>query len=84
MKTTVNIRDDIFRRAKARAALVGKPLSRYLEDALDRVLQDDEPDTRSWADWAEALPPVSATAAEDLEASMKAADFRSVDPEMWQ
>ena len=84
MKTTVNIRDDVFRRAKARAALVGKPLSRYLEDALDRFLQDDEPDTRSWADWAEALPTISATAAEDLEATLKAADFRPVDPGMWQ
>ena len=84
MKTTVNIRDDIFRRAKARAALVGKPRGRYLEDALDRALQDDEPDTRSWTDWAEALPPVSAAAAEDLAAVLKAADFRSVDPEMWQ
>ena len=84
MKTTVNIRDDIFRRAKARAALVGKPLSRYLEDALDRVLQDDEPDTRSWADWAEGLPPVSATAARELEAALEATDFRAVDPEMWR
>jgi hypothetical protein len=84
MKTTVNIRDDIFRRAKARAALAGKPLSRYLEEALDRMLQEEEPDTGSWAEWAEALPPVSATAVEDLEAVLKAADFRGVDAEMWQ
>ena len=84
MKTTVNIRDDIFRRAKARAALAGKPLSRYLEEALDRFLQEEEPDTRSWVEWAEALPPVSATAVEDLEAALKEADFRAVDGEMWQ
>ena len=84
MKTTVNIRDDIFRRAKARAALAGKPLSRYLEDALDRALKEDESDTRSWAEWAEALPSVSAAAAADLDAILSSADFRSVDPEMWQ
>ena len=36
--------------------------------ALDRFLQEEEPDTRSWVEWAEALPPVSATAVEDLEA----------------
>ena len=84
MKTTVNIRDDIFRRAKARAALAGKPLSRYLEEALVRVLQEEEPDTRSWVEWAEALPTVSATAIEDLETALKAADFRSVDAQMWQ
>ena len=63
------------RRVKARAALAGKPLSRYLEE---------EPDTRSWVEWAEALPPVSATAVEDLEAVLKTADFRAVDGEMWQ
>ena len=84
MKTTVNIRDDIFRRAKARAALAGKPLSRYLEEALDRALQEEEPDTRPWTEWAETLPPVSAAAVEDLEAALKAADFRTVDAEMWQ
>ncbi len=84
MKTTVNIRDDIFRRAKARAALAGKPLSRYLEEALDRVLQDDEPDTRSWAEWAQQLPTVSATAAQDLDSILNSADFRVVDPEMWK
>ena len=78
------MRDDIFRRAKAPAALAGKPLSRYLEDALESALQDDEPDTRSWAAWAEALPPVSAAAAKDLEATLNRAEFRSVDPEMWQ
>ena len=84
MKTTVNIRDDIFRRAKARAALAGKPLSRYLEDALDRALQDDEPDTRSWAQWAEELPTLSPAAAEGLETMLNSADFRVVDPEMWK
>jgi hypothetical protein len=40
--------------------------------------------TRSWAEWAQALPPVSATALEDLEAALKAADFRALDAEMWQ
>lgn len=84
MKTTVNIRDDIFRRAKARAALAGKPLSRYLEDALDRALQEDEPDTRPWAQWAQELPIVSPAAAEDLESMLNSADFRVVDPEMWK
>ncbi len=48
------------------------------------MLQEEEPDTGSWAEWAEALPPVSATAVEDLEAVLKAADFRGVDAEMWQ
>lgn len=84
MKTTINIRDDIFRRAKARAALAGKSLSRYLEEALDRVLQEEEPDTRSWVEWAENLPPVSATALEDMERVLERADFRAVDVEMWQ
>lgn len=84
MKTTVNIRDDIFRRAKARAALAGKPLSRYLEDALEHVLKEEESDSRSWAEWANSLPAVSEAATADLDSVLKADDFRPVDPEMWQ
>ena len=34
MKTTLNIRDDLYRKAKARAALRGTSLGRFLEESL--------------------------------------------------
>ena len=34
MKTTLNLQDDLLRQAKARAALRGQPLSRYIEEGL--------------------------------------------------
>ena len=84
MKTTINIRDDILRRAKARAALLGQPLSRYLESALERVLRENEPDSSSWAEWAANLPTISSEAAEELSAALSAPDFRPIDLEMWK
>jgi hypothetical protein len=84
VKTTVNIRDDVLRRAKARAALLGQPLSRFLETSLEKALREHEPDGDSWAQWATQLPALSQEACEDLSAAFRAPDFRSIDPEMWQ
>ena len=84
MKTTVNIRDDVFRRAKARAALKGIPLSRFLEASLERSLEEEEPDSSAWADWLESLPSISAAAAKDLDSVIKAPDFREIDESMWK
>ena len=35
MKTTLNIRDELYRRAKAHAALQGKPLGKLMEETLE-------------------------------------------------
>lgn len=84
MKTTVNIRDDILRRAKARAALLGQSLGRFMEESLQRTLQSDEPDNSPLSEWAAGLPDVSTDAIEDLDRALNAADFRSIDQEMWR
>ncbi|MDA0321313.1 MAG: hypothetical protein O2923_01145 [Verrucomicrobia bacterium] len=84
MKTTVNIRDDIFRRAKARAALLGQPLSRFMEESLERSLRTRDPDCSPLAEWAAGLPAVAPDAIKDLEDALNAADFRAIDPEMWR
>jgi hypothetical protein len=84
VKTTVNIRDDIFRRAKARAALLGQSLGRFMEDSLEHALQANDPDSSPLADWAAGLPDVPSDAIRDVEKVLNASDFRSIDPEMWK
>lgn len=41
MKTTLNLNDEILRRAKMRAAHEGISLTRFVEDALRTKLMDD-------------------------------------------
>ena len=84
MKTTIDVRDDVLRRAKARAALRGEPLSRFIEVSLERVLREEEPDSSSWTDWALSLPAVSREAIVELNEALHGPDFRPIDPEMWR
>ena len=84
MKTTITLRDDLLRRLKARAALRGESLGRYMEASLERALQEDENESEAPADWIGRLPSVSAEALEDLERVFTSEDFRRVDPEMWK
>lgn len=84
MKTTVEIRDDILRKAKARAALLGLPLSRFIDQSLEEALRDRDPDCRSWEEWAASLPPVSPRAIQDLNRALAEPGFRAIDQEMWQ
>ena len=44
MRTTVDIPDDLFRRAKSEAALQGRKLKDLVEEGLRLVLQEKEPD----------------------------------------
>ena len=84
MKTTLNVRDDLYRRAKAQAALQGKSLGRFLEDAIERSLNQSSGDSVSCAEWAASLPRLSNQAATDLKKALAAPDFREVDQEMWE
>ena len=84
MKTTLNVRDDLYRKAKARAALQGKSLGRFLEESLERMLQEKPDGGTSWAEWAASLGEISAQAAQDLKTAFESPDFRKVDREMWE
>lgn len=83
MKTTVVLKDDVFRRAKSRAALLGIPLSLYLEECLEASLEEAEP-VSSLSEWVRSLPTVSKAASKDLKAALSAKDFRPVEPGMWE
>jgi len=84
MKTTLIMRDDLVRRAKARAALRGQPLSRYMEESLERALREDEQAPVTVGEWIDSLPKVSKAAANDLKAVLAGPDFRVIDEEMWR
>lgn len=84
MKTTLNLRDDIVRRAKARAALRGQALARYIEEGLERRLLEDERQGASVEDWMRSLPRLSRGALRDIERAFSAGDFRAIDAEMWR
>lgn len=43
MRTTVDLSDDLFRRAKAEAALRGRKFKDLVEEGLRRVLDQSEP-----------------------------------------
>jgi hypothetical protein len=43
MRTTVELSDDLFRRAKAEAALRGRKFKELVEDGLRRVLEQPAP-----------------------------------------
>ena len=84
MKTTVNLKGDLLRRAKSRAALRGQPLARYMEECLEQRLEQDESQAGSLGQWIDSLPKVSAAAVADLEKTLASEDFRQMDEEMWQ
>lgn len=84
MKTTLNLRDDLVRRAKARAALRGQPLARYIEEGLEKRLLEDEARPLTTAAWLDTLPEVTPEAVRSLEDTISAGDFRTIEPEMWR
>jgi len=84
MKTTVKIRDDLFRKAKARAALLGETFGSFLEDALARALVERDTNGDSLDQWAESLPRISKAAGKDLQSALDDPDFRQVESQMWK
>lgn len=84
MKTTLVLPDEIFREAKARAALRGQSFGKFLEQGLRRILQESDLDTSSrTSSWLRELPPVPPAAAAELHQVVSSPDFRPVDKSMW-
>jgi hypothetical protein len=84
MKTTINLKGDVLRRAKSRAALRGQPLAQYMEECLEQKLTHDESQDGTLKEWINSLPMVSPRAIGDLEKNISADDFREVDEDMWK
>lgn len=83
MKTTIEIPDEVFREAKARAALAGKTLKSYFNEAIREknnmklAVQSDKP---GWMKVAGTIPH------EEIEKIQKLIDeeFSKIDPEDWK
>ncbi len=82
MKTTLILNDTIVRKAKARAALQGVSLSRYMEKSLEDSLKAREPGCVG--DWIHSLPETPRGATKEISARIKEGAFDQIDPEMWQ
>lgn len=84
MKTTLTLSDEVFRQAKARAALRGQSLGKFMEQSLVKALAAGEESQKGLGHWLRCLPRVSPAGAADLEQTLAASDFRRVDEAMWQ
>jgi hypothetical protein len=84
MKTTINLKGDVLRRAKARAALRGQPLAQYMEESLEQKLALDESQYDNLKEWISSLPKVSPSALSDFERNISADDFREIEEDMWK
>ena len=82
MKTTLTISDDLFRQAKAYAALRGQTFGNLIEQSLRKVLLDSPASRDSSKHWVQDLPRLSTSAAADLDVAVNIPDFRTVEPEM--
>ena len=84
MKTTINLKDDVLRRAKSRAALRSQPLAQYMEECLEQKLAQDESLDGSLKEWINSLPKVSPDAISDFEKNISGDDFRAIEEDMWK
>ena len=62
----------------------GQPLSRYVEESLERSLKEDEDSATSIEEWVNKLPRLSKQACEELKIVLENDDLRSIDPAMWK
>ena len=85
MKTTLVLKDDLFRRAKAQAAMQGKTLSRFMEESLAAALRKGDTSRDGTLDsWAKALPRVPNEGLKEIQDIIHAQDFRQIDESMWR
>lgn len=84
MKTTLTLPDDVFRKAKARAALRGQTFGKFLEQSLQRTLSENEGQAAASNSWLLSLPRLPRGAATDVQRAVDSEDFRTVDQAMWQ
>ena len=80
MKTTLEIPDPTFRKAKARAAQLGMPLREYVTQAVDEKLKMREnPSPRPWMKFAGALADIRHEARRIAQVVEE--EFEKIEPE---
>ncbi len=85
MKTTVEIPDPLFRKAKAAAAEEGKSLKDFFTEAVSIRLQQKNPGDSGAPPWEAAFGCLKHLHRENLRIDrIVAAEFETVDPEEWR
>jgi len=83
VKTTLEIPDTLFRKAKATAAQEGRSMKEYVVEALAEKLEGTGK-KRGWRSVFGKLSAEGKKAAREVDAIIKTSDFNKVDPEAWQ
>jgi len=82
MKTTIEIPDSIYRIAKARAALMGIPMTKYVSDALQDKARAAESDESGEPPWMRGFGELSDLHDETRRINtLTAHEFSEIDPE---
>lgn len=84
MKTPLILRDDVVRQAKSKAALRGQPLSKYVEETLEREFKNNKIESTKAGDWLRTLPRLSEAAKMELSVALNDKELRTIDKEMWK
>lgn len=83
MKTTLEIPDDLFRQAKATAALRGESLKDFLTEALQERLERLTPGASSERGWRSVFGQARLEEVEPVDAVI-AEKFERIDPDEWR
>jgi hypothetical protein len=83
VKTTLEIPDSLFRKAKATAAQQGRSIKEYIVEALTEKLEGKGKE-EGWRSVLGKLSGKGRKAAGEVGAVIKAADFNKIDPEAWR
>ena len=85
MRTTIEIPDPLFRKAKAAAAKEGKSLKDFFTEALTIRLQQKNPGDSGALSWEAAFGGLKQLHRENLRIDrIVAAEFETVDREEWR
>jgi hypothetical protein len=85
MKTTLEIPDPLFRKAKATAAQHGQTMKQFVTEALqEKLAATNGKQTGGWRAVLGKLSPEARKAAREVDAIVNAPDFRTIDEEDWK
>ena len=83
MKTTIDLPDTLLRRAKARAALRGRPLREYVIEAISEKLEAEQKGVPGDSGWRSVFGKAPKRAVREIQ-SIVEGEFEAIDPEQWR
>ncbi|MFP6902288.1 MAG: hypothetical protein VCB81_01375 [Verrucomicrobiia bacterium] len=86
MKTTVEMPDALFRQAKAKAALQGKSMKQFVNEAVQHKVEKTPEENKAQPRWMKGFGVMKKYpgAREELDAIFNAPDFRPIEEEDWE